>query len=144
MRDLERKFSGTGLANACSRETVTGFHRRKTELEPNDREVRKSTEEPTAEASLQKGARCQVGKKKGGGKTTKSETNESLLPKLYDIGVGDENQPPSKLEFLIDQRNERKSYLPPIIGSSGSERRRKRRHEQELKRQERENKEQEE
>ena len=109
-------------------------------MEASNRVMRQSTGAATAEAALKKGPRCQKGEKKKGGRTQKSIDSENLLPKLYDIGDGDENQTPSKLEFLVDQRNERKSFLPPVIGPTGPERRKKRRLEQELRRKEREEK----
>jgi hypothetical protein len=43
-----------------------------------------------------------------------------MLSQLFNIGVGDELQSTDKLEFLVDQRGERKSRLPPLIGKVNS------------------------
>ena len=134
VRQLETKFSSTGLSNATSREVVTGFHRGKDEVETTDREKRQSTEEATLEAAKKEGPKNHVGVKTKGGKTKKKAKSELLLDELYDIGRPDDEQPASKRDFLNDQRKERKSVLPPIVGTLGVERRRMEREKKEEER----------
>jgi hypothetical protein len=59
--------------------------------------------------------------------TKKEKKARELLSKLFEIGLPDQMQSEDKLEFLIDQRGERKSRLPPIIGKLGVERRKEKR-----------------
>ena len=62
-----------------------------------------------------------------------------MLPLLYDISIADDSeQPRAKVDFLVDQRSERKCRLPPITGLLGVERRRKERHALEEKRRKKE------
>ena len=113
------------MANDVSRETVTGKRHAVAEAEPTDRIKRESTEEATALASQKKGRKGQAGTKKKGRKTKKSLDAEAALPKLFDIALPDDEQLARSLEFLHDQRGERKCRLPPLIGELGVERRRR-------------------
>ena len=111
------------MANDVSRETVTGKRHVVAEAEPTNRTKRESTEEATALASQNNGRKGQAGTKKKGRKT-KSLEAEAALPKLFDIALPDDEQLARSLEFLHDQRGERKCRLPPLIGELGVERRR--------------------
>jgi hypothetical protein len=66
-----------------------------------------------------------------------------LLPQLFDIGLPHDMQPSgmldstiSKRDFLKDQQNQRKCFLPPVTRKLGVEVRRDKREAAELKRQE--------
>ena len=74
---------------------------------------------------MKKSPRCQAGKKKSGGKSKQSTKSELMLHSLYEIGIPDKDQPSARLGLLQDQRTERKSVLPPIIGTLAVESRRK-------------------
>ena len=112
------------MANDVSRETVTGKRHAVAEAEPTNRTKRESTEEATALASQKNGRKGQAGTKKKGRKT-KSLEAEAALPKLFNIALPDDEQLARSLEFLHDQRGERKCRLPPLIGELGVERRRR-------------------
>ena len=145
IRDLERKFSGYGLPSVVKKQNVTGKHHPEVEVQATDRGVRDSTADATKLANQKEAPKSQVGVKQPGTKTKNSLIAESLLPKLYDISIkNDQEQPKAKLEFLLDQRTERKQRLPPIIGSLGVERRRKLREEnqEKLRKKEKEDEEQ--
>ena len=75
-----------------------------------------------------------VGVKKPGGETKRSRRAKGKLDLLFDVGAGDHLQPKRSLEFLIDMRGERKSCLPPVIGSLGVEHRRDERQQREQER----------
>ena len=137
MIQLIKRFSSCGISQAVGREAITGKRRPDVAVAPSDREIRESTEEATAEAMTKAGPKKQAGKKKGC-KTKKSVQAENLLPLLYDIARPDCEQPTGKLEFLFDQRTERKCRLPPVIGLLGVERRRREREAKEDERRKRE------
>ena len=87
-----------------------------------DREIRPSTLEATAAASEKKGpSRCKGKRIKG--ETKKSLKAKALNPTLFDIGLAENQQPKEALSFYIDQKTERKSLLPPVIGELGVEKR---------------------
>ena len=92
---------------------------------PSDRDSRESTKEASAAAKGLPGPSKQAGHKKGGCETKKSKQAKQLLPTLFDIGLPECEQPAGKLEFLRDQKTERKCVLPPVIGMLGVERRRR-------------------
>ena len=108
------------------------------EIEETDRGKRASTEEATAQAKELEGPRSQVGKKKAGFKSKKSQEAERLLPLLFDIALPDDQQLKSSLPFLQDQRTERKCRLPPITRLLGVEKRRMEREAKEDERKKRE------
>ena len=134
---LISRFSSYGISQAVGREAITGKQRPEVEVAPSDREIRESTEAATAEAMMKVGPKKRAGKKKSV-KTKKSAQAEKLLPLLYDIARPDYEQPAAKLEFLVDQRTERKCRLPPVIGLLGVERRRRDREAKEEERRQRE------
>ena len=137
IRQLERKFSGYGIAHSVARETVTGKSRPEVEIEATDRGKRASTEEATAMAMESEGPKSQVGKNKSR-KTKKSEEAERLLPLLFDIALPDDVQTKAALPFLQDQRTERKCRLPPVTRPLGVEKRRMEREAKEDERKKRE------
>ena len=127
IRQLETRFSGHhhGVSNAVSQEAVTGKRRSTPDIESTARTKRESTEEATVESMQKPGPVKQAGTKRKGRKTKKSIDAENWLPLLYDIALPDGEQPTRSLEFLHDQRTERKCRLPPVTGMLGIERRRR-------------------
>ena len=131
---MERTFPSTGMSQAAGRKVVTGKHRTSVEVEDTDRGKRDGTAEATAEVNKKGGPEKKAKKRAPSSKTKESKVGEALLPLLYDIALPDKEQPAGKLEFLRDQRGERKCRLPPINGVLKVESRRKKRDLQEEKR----------
>ena len=110
----------------------TGKHFPSVNVPASDREKRLSTSEATAAASEKKGpTRCKGIRVKG--ETKKSLKAKTLNMALFDIGLAEIQQPKEALAFYVDQKTERKSLLPPVIGELGVERRRRQREEKEEK-----------
>ena len=58
------------------------------------------------------------------GPLPKKGGKQKKVPQLFDIALPDDELLARSLEFLHDQRSERKCHLPPLIGELGVERRR--------------------
>ena len=130
---LIRNYSRIGISRVVGKQTFTGKRRTKQMASPTDRGKRQSTAKSTVEVSSKPKPKSFSGMKKKGD-TKKSLNAKAKLPKLFDIGLADKKQPSEKLEFYQDQKSERKSRLPPVIGELGPERRRRQREEKAAKR----------